>query len=140
MEIVPDKPTIKSGKRTYTIALPQHVAKPHYGGVAVKARKAREIAVLSNHYNLSFPKTKIYQWNAKFDPELPEDSREVINDIFFANTREILTTLGKFVNASNCIFTFELPVDKEDVKLFTFSNHPKFKITLARLDKNLDFK
>jgi hypothetical protein len=139
MEVVPSSPTLKSGKRTYDIVVSTKVAVPKYTGVAVKARRARQATVYSNHYDLVFPKDQpIYQWNATFAPELPEDSRGVIDSIFQANMRDIITTMGKFIRAANCLFTFVLPVDKEDVKLFTFGKHPDFKVTLKR-QKDLNF-
>jgi len=139
MEKIPNKPTIKSGTVKYNITIPKHVEHPPYTAVALKAKRAREITVLSNHYNLKFNSSNIYQWNAKFSPDLEGDSRKIIDNIFMANHRDIISSLGSYIRASNCIFTFQLPKDKEDVKLFTFDNHPDFKVTLSKLDKNLNF-
>lgn len=126
MERISQAPDLKSTTAQTLIVIPTHVEKPQYIGQAVKNKKAREVGVYCNHYNVKFQKGKIYQWHAKFNPELPEDSRGLIDQIFQANTRSILTSLGKFVRASNCLFTFNLPVDKEDVKIFTFGDHSEF--------------
>lgn len=60
METIPNKPGVKSGKRTYDIAIPEYVEHPKFEGVSIRARRAKKSMVLSNHYTLSFQKSKIY--------------------------------------------------------------------------------
>jgi hypothetical protein len=138
MEHVAKQPKAKYEAKTYDIKIPLHVKCPEYTGVAVKAKRARDISVLSNHYNIDFPKGKIFQWDAKFSPALEAGSREVMDDVFEANFKDIITTIGKFVRASNCLFTFALPVDNETTNTFSFGKHQDFTLTLIRVDKTLD--
>lgn len=139
MEIIPKQPDIKYGKKEYKTILGPIPEKSDfkYTGVAVKAKRARVSSVISNHFNLKFKKTKVYQFNARFSPELEEGARDKIDEIFRANGRKIRELLGSYVRAVNCVFTFKLP--KEGSKLFEFKEHKEYTLELIKT-KELDFK
>ena len=134
MEKIPSKPKIKGSK----ISVPRHVPRPKYEGVALSKKRARKTDIVCNHYDLSFnQKATIRQWDAQFMPELPPDSRELINEIFEFNKAEIRRYLGSYIRASNCLFTFSQPT--QDAHVFEFAKHPKYSITLGMLERKLSF-
>lgn len=94
--------------------------------------------MLSNHYNVSFTKGRIYQWSAKFDPKLPEDSRDKISEIIEANRAKIHSILGMFVVVSNTIFTFKKWDGYGTMNKFKLKKHPEFHLKL-KLAKYFDF-
>lgn len=137
MEKIPTGPVVKGFSQKIKVALSQPIEKPAFKGVALEKGRARKARVICNHFNLSFRKSKIYQFNARFNPKLEENARDKIDEIFRANTRDIKKMLGNFVRAVNCVFSFSEPQEK--TKLFTFSNHEDYKLELIKLDKAISF-
>ena len=135
MEKISTKASIKGIK----INVPRFVPRPKYEGVSIKQKRARKANIVCNHYDISFnQKATIRQWDAKFTPELPPDSRQLINEIFDFNRAEIRKTIGSYVRASNCLFTFSKPT--EDAHVFEFKGHKDYGVTLAMLDRKLSFQ
>jgi hypothetical protein len=134
MEIIPTTPTHKAGKQQIL----RFTQKPDYLRISIKANRARNISVASNHYNVGFAGGQIFQWVAKFDPELPEDSRQLVDGIMAANMPLIRKTLGFSARVSNTLFSFNQWNGYGDVKKFKFKQHPTHKLKL-RLVKELDF-
>jgi len=133
MEHIPSTPTIS---KTTSV--------PKSDGTIAKLKLARTISVFSNHYGFSIPKGKAYQWIAEITPEVEKDSREIFDKIFNVNMRSIIKTIGKFVRASNCLFTFDIPHANKDTKIFTFTtDSPDLKeyvLTLKRQDNIISFE
>ena len=132
MENVPRTPSIK--KFTDIPASDNSIA---------KKKLASTCQVLSNHYSFSIPKGRAYQWIAEVTPEVEKDSREFWDMLFNIHMREITKTIGKFVRASNCLFTFDIPAENKDKKLFTFtdtnSDLREYVLTLKRQDNVISF-
>jgi len=118
------------------LAVPLTTKRPEF-----KGDKSIKIKVVSNHYNISFKGGSVYQWFAEFEPELAEDSREVINRVFNSNRKEIYQRIGKTVRAVNTVFSFaKPPVEKISVfnKDFELYKDKGYKLTLKRLDRVLN--
>lgn len=134
METIPKKPSHKGPAGT----IRKFTEIPDFLNVSVNQKRARVISVLSNHYNVSFTKGRIYQWSAKFDPKLPEDSRDKISEIIEANRAKIHSILGMFVVVSNTIFTFKKWDGYGTMNKFKLKKHPEFHLKL-KLAKYFDF-
>lgn len=89
----------------------------------------RVVDVYSNHYTFTVgEKGSIHQWDAKFIPELENDSREVRNEIFALNRRSIRSKLGPFITSGAMLFSFKASSLGESQLIF--GDHPKYKISL----------
>lgn len=133
MENIPTTPTIK-----------KFTDKPASCGTIAKLKLARPVRVLSNHYSFTIPKGKAYQWIAELTPEMEKDSRELWDRIFNVHMRDITKCIGKFVRASNCLFTFDIPHEHRDTKVFTFKTTApeleEFTLVLKRQDNVISFE
>jgi aubergine-like protein len=104
-----------------------------------KAFKPQAVEVVSNHYNFSLgEKGKIYQWDVKFEPELEKDSREVRNEIFALNRKDIIKMVGVFIRTGDIVFTFAESRLKETL-IGPFEGHKKYKMYLKYINKMMDF-
>lgn len=100
--------------------------------------KPKIIDVHSNHYTFKLGDNGVvYQWDAQFDPPLEKDSREVKNEIFKANRRNIITKAGLFIRTGDIVWTFRKSNLKET--RLEFAEHPKYKLILKDLDKSISF-
>jgi aubergine-like protein len=123
-----------AGPDTNGIVVPRVVKRPALS----PAYKATTVDVFSNHYNFTLGQNgKIYQWDVKFEPELEKDSREVKNDIFGANRRDIIKKVGLFIRTGDIVFTFKKSNLQETTVIF--SNHSKYKLVLKYIGKELYF-
>lgn len=133
MERISSAPTIKKFTEV-----------PASCGTIAKHKLARNVRVLSNHYGFTIPKGKAYQWLAEISPEMEKDSRETWDRVFNVLMRDITKSIGKFVRASNCVFTFDIPHENKDTKVFTFKAQiPEFEeitLTLKRQDNIITFE
>jgi hypothetical protein len=105
---------------------------------------AKLTKVVSNHFTITIPQGRAYQWIAEVFPEIEKDSREILDSIFNINMRDITRSIGKFVRASNCLYTFDMPSQNRDVKVFEFKNtspdFEQFTLTLKRQDNLIRFQ
>lgn len=117
-----------------SIVVPRVVSRPALS----KNAKFDSCEVYSNHYNFTLGKSgKIHQWDVQFEPPLEKDSREVKNDIFIANRKEIIKKVGLFIRTGDIVFTFQ----KSDLKESTirFELHKKYVIILKDINKQISF-
>lgn len=125
MENIPSQPVIK-----------KFTDKPNSDGMIAKFKLARNVSVYSNHYSFTIPKGKAYQWIAEVSPEIEKDSRVFLDKLFNIHMRDIIKAIGKFVRASNCLFTFSIPNENKDTKIFTFTTKnedmKEYTLTLKR--------
>lgn len=101
--------------------------------------KAKEISIFCNHYDLnlnSVMDTSIYQWSAKFHPDLVDDSRQVINEIFQENRREIRQQLGITIRSPDALFSLKEPQNK----ILIFNEHPLYQLELSKTNRNMTFR
>jgi hypothetical protein len=116
---------------TPSFVVPKLVERPKF-----IAKNAKKIKVWSNHYDISFKGTRVYQWYGEFSPELPDDSRQVIDEVYRFNSRAIRDQIGPYIRAVNTIFSFTPPKNK----LITFNKHEQFELTLKKTDKEMNFE
>lgn len=99
--------------------------------------KPEIVEVLSNHYNFSIGATgKIYQWAAKYEPELELDSRQVKNEIFNLNAKEIRQKLGIYVRTGDIVYTFSNHF--LEPLAGPFKCHPKYTLYIKNIQKTLE--
>lgn len=133
MEKIPSYPPVK-----------QITDIPKSDGSIAAQKLAKQCKVISNHYEITIPQGKAYQWIAEIFPEVEKDSREILDAIFNINMRDITKCIGKFVRASNCLYTFEIPSQNKDTKVFEFKTaNPEFEeytLTIKRQDNQIRFQ
>ncbi len=101
--------------------------------------KIKTVDVICNHYNFTLGQDgKIYQWDVQFEPALEKDSREVKNEIFGANRKEIIKAVGLFIRTGDIVFTFKQSKLKETI--IRFAGHKKYGLVLKWTGKSMDFK
>lgn len=71
--------------------------------------------------------TQIYQISFKIEPEIEQDSRELLADILKKNQREMRKYLGFYADSGYCIFSFKKPSNK---KSLIFENHKDYILIL----------
>lgn len=117
------------------IAVPRKMQHPGFG----KSANFQSVDVYSNHYNFKIgEKGMIYQWDVKYEPELEGDSREVRNEIFKLNRKDIIGKVGQFIRTGDILFTFSRSNMGESM-LGPFGNHPKYKLWIKDIKKTLSF-
>ena len=110
------------------------VKRPNMG----KDWKHQQVDVITNHYNFKLGEQgKIYQWDVQFKPDLEKDSREVKNEVFGANRREIIKKIGLFIRTGDIVFTFRESRLKETKLIFAL--HKKYEIHLNYINKSMSF-
>ena len=115
------------------IVVPKKMQHPAFS----KNAKLTPVTVYTNHYNFTLGvEQKIYQWDIKFEPEVPSDSRQLIQAIYAANRKDLLAKIGPHVKSDTLLYNFQT-VAIED--LLFFDGHEKYKIRLRRIDKTLRY-
>lgn len=69
---------------------------------------------------------------------LPDDSRELISDIFYSNKSEITKKIGFTFITGKTLYSVGKISDLQDQ--YIFENHSKFSMTLELKNKCLSFK
>jgi aubergine-like protein len=117
------------------IAIPKFVQRPQCS----PRFKPQIVDVVCNHYDFTLgEKGKIYQWDVKFDPDLEKDSREVRNEIFARNRKDIIKKVGLFIRTGDILFTFS-PSNLGETLIGPFEGHGKYKLYIKYINKMLDF-
>ena len=106
-----------------------------------KSRKYRNTTVVCNHYDIKFKNDamEIIQWDLKFEPEIPKDARNLIDDLMGAKIGELRKRLGPFIRTGHTLFSFDPKVSDivtmlhEDKKAQSDT-----KIILTKINKKLN--
>lgn len=101
--------------------------------------KPQTVDVVCNHYNFTLGENgKIYQWDVKYEPELEKDSREVRNEIFAQNRKDIIKKVGLFIRTGDILFTFSKS-NLGETLIGPFQGHKKYSLYIKSINKEMDF-
>jgi aubergine-like protein len=123
-----------AGPDTNGIVVPRVVKRPALS----PAYKVTTVDVFSNHYNFTLGNNNYaYQWDVKFEPEVPVDSRELKREIINVCRKFIISKIGPFIQSADVLYSFMAP--KQEL-LLTGDEHPKYQLRLHLVKKYLDLE